>query len=107
MDFGGAAEHVDLIFFELPEIVLGLGIHEAAGGAGVGLGVGVGGAVGVAVDVDAREARRADLCGIRCAPHEAGEEQQEYGLHKENSVTGGAGGYNAGAWRLKSSAINW
>jgi hypothetical protein len=78
MDFGGAAEHVDLIFFELPEIVLGLGVHEAAGGAGVGLGVDVGDAVGVAVDVDAREVRRADLCGIRCAPRKAAEEHEEW-----------------------------
>ena len=54
VDFGGAAEGVEVIFFELPEVVLGLGVHESEDGVGVGFAVDVGDAVGVAIDGDGR-----------------------------------------------------
>ena len=54
VDFGGAAQGVEVIFFELPEVVLGLGVHESEDGVGIRFAVDVGDAVGVAIDGDGR-----------------------------------------------------
>ncbi len=43
---------MEVVFFELPEVVLGLGVHEAEDGVGVGFAVDVGDSVGVAINGD-------------------------------------------------------
>jgi hypothetical protein len=52
IDFRGAAQGVEVVFFELPEVVLGLGVHESEDGVGIGFSVDVGDSVRVAIDGD-------------------------------------------------------
>ncbi len=49
-----SAQGANVIFFELPEVVFGLGVHQAECDVGVGLAINVRDAVRVAVDGDRR-----------------------------------------------------
>jgi hypothetical protein len=52
LDFGEAAEGVDVVELDAVEVVLGLGVEEAEDGVGIGLSVDVGDAPRVANDGD-------------------------------------------------------
>src|ERR1035437_397267 len=52
--FGRTPQRADVVLFELPEVVLGLRVHQSEDHAGVGLTVDVRHTVGVAIDGDRR-----------------------------------------------------